>query len=297
MIMDEAGPQLSDGPPGPQPLGQAPMPAVLGAAGAGEPSLRPSGLGRLGSTNQVRPDQPRESLKEDGMSVVVEISAGGVELTDRPAFVVEGQRFTQIIGTDGEGVRTEAEPDRVLLRDEVAALPVLGEFVETRTEEGPVRGWWLGPGVPRMSGDRLAAMVLSGPEVRRVLLEPMLADARRIVTGRAGEAEQTVMVTLLAEARLHDQALRQHERWTAALVEDMHETAQRHEMCPVADALMERHGLPARSSDFDLRVEVTATLYLTRSGRDLAEAVSGVTKPEVLALLGADDLSIDVEQD
>ena len=236
------------------------------------------------------------------MSVVVEVPASEVPasvvaLTDRPAFVVEGQRFTQIIGLDGEGVRTDAEPGRVLLRDEVAALPVLGEFVETRTEEGPVRGWWLGAGVPRMSGDRLAVMVLSGQEVRRVFLEPMLADARRIVTGRAGEAEQAVMVTLLAEARQHDQTVRRHERWTEALVEDMHETASRNDMCPIADALMERHGLPARSSDFDLRVEVTATVYLTRSGRDLAEAVGAVTKPDVLALLGADDLSVEVEQD
>lgn len=237
------------------------------------------------------------------MSVVVEIPssettpASAVALTDRPAFVVAGQCFTQIIGVDGEGVRTDAEPGRVLLRDEVAALPLLGEFVETRNEEGPVRGWWLGEGVPRMNADRLAVLVLSGLEVRRVLLEPMLADARRIVTGRAGEAEQAVMVTLLAEARLHDQAMRQHERWTDALVADAHETAHRHDMCEVADALLERHGLPARSSDFDLRIEVTATVYLTRSGRDLAEAVSGVTKPDVLALLGADDLSIEVEQD
>lgn len=279
------------------PLGQAPMPAVLGTVSAGEPSPWASALGRLGCTNQVRPDQPRQSLKEDGMSVVVEIQAREVALSDRPAFVVEGHRFTQIIGADGEGVRTDVEPGRVLLRDEVAALPVLGEFVETRNEEGPVRGWWLGEGVPRMSGDRLAVMVLSGQEVRRVLLEPMLADARRIVTGRAGEAERAVMVTLLAEARLHDQAMRQHERWTDALVADAHETAQRHGLCEVADALLERHGLPARSSDFDLRVEVSATVYLTRSGRDLAEAVSGVTKQDVLMLLGADDLSIEVEQD
>ena len=69
------------------------------------------------------------------MSVVVEIPAREVALSDRPAFVVEGHRFTQIIGVDGEGVRTDVEPGRVLLRDEVAALPVLGEFVETRTEE------------------------------------------------------------------------------------------------------------------------------------------------------------------
>lgn len=55
--------------------------------------------------------------------------------------------------------------------------------------------------------------------------------------------------------------------------------------------------LPVRTREYELRVDVTATVYLTASGTDVDEAIRTVTNAEVFERLSAESIDIDVSED
>lgn len=227
--------------------------------------------------------------------VVVDAPAWSVDLIGRPAFMVADQRVTEIASTRGCGVFTVNEPHREMSDTEVVALPVLGEFLRTWNGSRDVDGHWLGLCPEGAVGGRLTGLVMEGAQVQRVSFEPGQVDARRVVTGRAGEGERSAMAAVLAEALAHERTKQAHESRIARLVEDAHAEADSRDWCGEFDDFLERAGLPRRSRDYLLRVEVTATLYVTHEGVSEDAAIDSLTKQEVFDLLKAEQIDVEAE--
>lgn len=227
--------------------------------------------------------------------VVVDAPVSSVDLIGRPVFVVADQRVTEIASTRGEAVFTADDPFRQVSGSEVVALPVLGEFLRTWNGSREVNGHWLGLTREGAAEGRLEALVMEGSQVQRVTFEPGNVDARRVVTGRASEGERAVMAAALAEALAHEQTRQAHEQWIARLVQDAHTEADSRDWCGDFDEFMERAGLPRRSQEYVLRVEVTATVYVTRAGVSDEAAIDSLTNQEVLNLMSAEHISFEAE--
>ena len=56
-------------------------------------------------------------------------------------------------------------------------------------------------------------------------------------------------------------------------------------------------GLPRRVRDYGLSVEVTATVYISRSGTSAEEAIDNLTRTDVWAALSADNIDWTAEED
>lgn len=230
------------------------------------------------------------------MSVSVEAPAWAVDLVERPALLEGGRVLTQVSAVRGQEVFTLHEPGRGRTGQEVVALPVTGESITAQTSEGEVRGYWLGMVLEAGCADRFEAFVLEGSVVRRVTFEPGQAEARQVVTGRATEGERVVMQALLTESCAHHQTWVTHQQRIDALVHDAHEYAENSDLCETFDDFMESHGMPRRSRDYELRVEVTATVYLTRSGGDVEDAIDSLTRQDVFDALGAEQIEYTAEE-
>ncbi len=229
------------------------------------------------------------------MTVSVESPTSSVDLVGRPAVLKDGGVMTTVTAVRGFDVFTAREPGQARPGGDVVTLPVVGELVD---DGDAVRGYWLGllEDAAVCADGRLEASVLSGSEVRTVSVEPSRVDARRVVTGRATEGERAAMSALLAEARAHRRTQQAHQARIDRLVEDAHEWADDNSLCTRFDDFMDEHSLPRRSRDYDLRVEVRATVYLTRTGTDADNAAESLTREDVFAAISADDISWDAEE-
>ena len=239
------------------------------------------------------------------MSVVVEapfvevplLSRGVVDLINRPAFVVDGQRFSRVSSVCGDEVFTADNPTRALTGDAVVALPMLGEFVRTHDGTQGVYGYWLGLVREVAQQGRLEAFVLEESRVRLVSFEPEQVEARQVVSGRATEGERVAMSALLVEAGAHERTKREHEDRLERLADAAHAEADERKWCSEFDDFLEAQGLPRRSRDYQLQVEVTATVYLSRSATSEDNAVDSLTTQEVFDLLTVQSIDYEASED
>jgi len=226
-----------------------------------------------------------------------EAPAWSVDLVGRPAAV--DREITTVTALRGNEVFTDREPGRGRDEGEVVALPVTGEFVHIDAGEAEVaRGYWLGLAEQTTRvGDEITVLLLAASIVREVTVRLELVEARRVVSGRATDGERAAMGALLAEARAHRRTRRDHAAWLDRLTEEAHTEADDRDWCGDFDDFMARVGLARRTRDYDLRVEVTATVYLTRNANSGEEAIDALTCEDVREALSCGDIKWEAEPD
>ncbi len=227
-------------------------------------------------------------------TMAAEAPAWSIDLVGRPAVV--DQEITTVTALRGSEVFTAREPGTGRDGETVVLLPVTGEFVEMPDViPSGVKGYWLGlvEAVTRVH-ETFSVFVLCGSTVRRLVMPVAKADARQLVTGRATEGERAAMGALLTEARAHHATRSDHEAWRDQIVAEAHGEADDREWCGEFDDFMARVGLPRRSRDYDLEVEVSATVRITLSATSESEAICALTREEVWAALGEDNITWEV---
>lgn len=227
-------------------------------------------------------------------TMAAEAPAWSIDLVGRPAVVDE--EITTVTALRGTEVFTASEPGTGREAETVVVLPVTGEFVEMPDViPSGVKGYWLGPvETGRHVRETFAVLVLSGATVHRLVMPVAKADARQLVTGRATEGERAAMGVLLTQVRAHDCTRREHEAWRDRLVAEAHEEADDREWCGEFDDFMDRVGLPRRSRDHILEVEVSATVRVVLNATSEEEARDAVTREEVWSALAEDNITWDV---
>lgn len=90
---------------------------------------------------------------------------------------------------------------------------------------------------------------------------------------------------------------RRHASWLADLTSRAHEQADDQDWCEQFDDFMESVGLERRTREYELRVSVTATVYLTREASNLTAAIESIDEDDVWSQLDSDDISFEVEED
>ena len=231
-------------------------------------------------------------------TMAAEAPVWSIDLVGRPAVV--DHEMTIVTALRGTEVFTAREPGIGREAESVVMLPVTGEFVEI-AEVMPsgeaVKGYWLGP---VETGGRVhetfSVLVLSESKVQRLVMPVAKADARQLVKGRASEGERAAMGALLTEARAHNCTRRDHEAWCDRLVSEAHSEADDRQWCGEFDDFMARVGLPRRSRDYDLEVEVSATVRVTLTATSEEEATDALTREDVWAALGEDNITWDVSE-
>ena len=227
-------------------------------------------------------------------TIIPDTAVSGLDLVGRPAIV--DQRLTTITAVDGQRLSTALDPDASLEAPDVLLLPHAGEYVEMPDViPSPVQGYWLGPVDETRIGEHFAALVLVGTRLTEVVMPTNQADARRLVTGAA--IDPAPMQALLAEARAHRRTRRENAEWVDRLVSIAHEEADDRGWCTEFDDVCDRIGIPRRTRDYDLRVEVTATVLVSRSATNADEAIDSLTREDVWAALSADNIEWDAEED
>lgn len=214
------------------------------------------------------------------------------DLIGRPA--LHGGTLTTITATRGNGVCTADNPELVRPAGEVATLPMTGELVELND----ATGYWIGflKTTPDFSKP-VEFLILTGEAVKVLACDVTHIDARQIVKNGLSPAASAPMVALLSEVRDHHATRQQHAEWVATLVANAHEKATFEGWCDQFDDFLEAHGLPRRTRDYDLRVEVTATVYLSAEGTSADDAVESLTIDEVWDALSKDNIDWEAEED
>ena len=90
--------------------------------------------------------------------------------------------------------------------------------------------------------------------------------------------------------------MRDHEAWRDRLVSEAHSEADDRQWCGEFDDFMDRVGLPRRSREYDLEVEVSATVRVTLTATSEEEATDALTRENVWAALGEDNITWDVSE-
>ena len=231
-------------------------------------------------------------------TMAAEAPVWSIDLVGRPAVV--NHEMTTVTALRGTEVFTALEPGIGREAESVVMLPVTGEFVEiaeVMPSREAVKGYWLGP---VESGGRVhetfSVLVLSESKVQRLVMPVAKADARQLVKGRASEGERAAMGALLTEARAHNCTRRDHEAWRDRLVSEAHSEADDRQWCGEFDDFMDRVGLPRRSREYDLEVEVSATVRVTLTATSEEEATDALTREDVWAALGEDNITWDVSE-
>ena len=217
-----------------------------------------------------------------------------IEMAGRTAFVEGGRVLTTVTHSSDTLVFTAHTAGQGLTETEVVTLPITGEFVTVDLNGRALAGHWLGLATEHPSANAVEAFVLTTAGVVEAIMVPSSTiEARRIVTPNVQKAERgTALTALLVEARKHRQAETTYRNRLDRLVESAHEYAEDNELCGKFDEFMEENSLPPRQKSFDLAVEVTATVYLTREGRDADDAAESVSKEEIVAYLDSSNISI-----
>lgn len=232
------------------------------------------------------------------MSVSVETPC--LDLVGRP--VLHDGVWTTVTAVEGEDVVLAVGGGMTARGVGVVALPVIGEFVVARSGRGEIRGCWLGlvddAGHHHGQVHEIDVFVLCGTTVRRVAVVPGSVDARAVVQGRVADGELAALGALLGEARAHGRTRHEQDERLARLVEAAHEEADDRGWCGDFDDFMEAQGLPRRTRDHNLRIEVRATVYLTRSSNTGVDgAINGLTQEDIWDALAIDDIGWEAEAD
>lgn len=237
-------------------------------------------------------------------------SAGIHALTmlGRAALLLETRSITQVLGYDGAALRV-TDRDEALSSDAAIPLPMCGEAIDTRDRtDRSLSAVYLGVCEPSAVTAHDAAdgsveiFVLREGSVFSTWVLPVHLDARYSVTGSPEESQGDLLRALAAqsqhvrrEQRQREAQVRAHQSTIDTLVSDAHDYADRNSLCEQFDEFMEEHGLPGRTRDFCVRVEVTATLYLARSACSVDEAVDEICRSDVAEALDRDRSSIEFE--
>lgn len=207
-----------------------------------------------------------------------------------------GRRAT-IVLANPDAFYLREEPGQAAPLDSVVLLPRLGEEVRIDALGSPVEGRWLGVDDISPGPDAVTFHVLVGDRVHtREAPVAETLDARTTVVRAATPETREAMTALAAQISLRQEVTRRHENRMQRLVEDAHEYATDHDLCERFDDFMHDHGLPRRSHDYELRVEINTTIYLTRSGTSLDDAISSVETAEVVDALNLSSSDYEVEE-
>lgn len=220
----------------------------------------------------------------------------------RNALVEGGSTLVQVVAITDEVVITADGAQHPL-----AAATILPRGGECITGPGIARTapWqWLGlvrPDEPRQPSAVLSGWVL-GPDglpVTRTFVTSDVDARTSVVTGCA-HAEPVLAGALVAVAvRRETTGAYYRERQQAQreeLAASAHRWADANNAGESFDEFLNECGLPGRERDFDLRVQISTTVFLTQSGSSLDQAIGAIESTDVLDSLDLDNSDYEVEQ-
>lgn len=205
-----------------------------------------------------------------------------LDLAGRPVLTASGTATTYPaqIGPDAAAITVtngEAHP-----AESLTPLPRTGEFVTTTDIAGArVEGYWL----CLHSTDaqpRLRVSVLTGEHVKTHEFDRANVNACAIVQGAADADQKRALTALAAEIISHERTVISNEQWRESLIADMHEAADRNDLCGAFDEFCRDHGLPARMRFYELRVTATLSLTISREAGSAEEAIDDLDKASVV---------------
>ena len=228
------------------------------------------------------------------MSVTTEPTAT-MDHQGAAALVNHGREVVQVASLTEDEVITATGARHAL--SAATLLPRGGECVSVETAAGTVSGRWLGTaGAPETSG-LIRGWVLEGDgEPREHAFIPGVIDARASVTQPCPHADVTMAAAVLASIISRERISQYHQARMDTLVADAHQWADDNDLCGRFDEFMDEHGLPMRERDFELCVNVRATVYLTRRATTLEGAIEEVDEDAVRAEIDFTDHPYNVEQ-
>jgi len=236
-------------------------------------------------SNDIRGLTSPDPTCEEWVSVTV-TDMGVVEVSERDVFSpTQGVVLSRVEVSDGQARCAVAAGVSADLA-EVIPLPMMGERVEVATEQGMVVGVWVqrittpGSHLDERNGFVTALLVVGG-ELRQMRCQAGEWDARRTVREQPDPPLRDVLALLLAEQAASRDQLVTHEAWRDNLVAEAHDWATREDLCGRFDDFMSEMGLPGRSRDYSVAVEVTFTVYVSVSAVDAEDAEEMVSRQDV----------------
>ncbi|MFE5309900.1 hypothetical protein [Isoptericola sp. NPDC056605] len=205
--------------------------------------------------------------------------------------IANGQ-LTTVTRVDGDTLYVEHEPGRALAAGGVVVLPTTGEPV---TVNGDPRVWVgtdtaLTGAVALREGNLWTVWVSPSGDVYSGQHAITELDARKIVTGPPEPGMRAAMTAISNQRRAQQAAAADRAEWIERLTDEAHTYANDNALCERFDEFMEEHGMRRRTRDYDLRVEVTATLYITRNAESVDDAINDLERDDVWAHLNSSDL-------
>lgn len=228
-------------------------------------------------------------------------------LSGRTVIVKDGgEVFHAAKSAPGSVSVTVGTPERVLGPDEFTPLPLPGEQVATVTDEGEhVTGRFLTADLEENSHLRMrcprVALLIETPADNAIVrwvsnVEVNQWDARQCVRGdSSGVTVESLTTALVGQVRDRQSEDRKRAVWLSNLTSRAHDEGNDREWCGEFDDFLESVGLERRTREYDLRVEVTATLHFTRVATTLDAAIDAIDEEDVWDRLTSDDISFEVE--
>ena len=228
------------------------------------------------------------------MSVTTEPTAT-LDHQGAAALVNRGREVVQVASLTEDEVITATGARHAL--SGATVLPRGGECITTETAAGTVSGRWLGTGGAPETPGLICGWVLEGDgEPREHVFIPGVIDARASVVRQCPHADVAMAAAVLASITARASIGQYHQARMDTLVSDAHQWADDNDLCERFDEFMDEHGLPMRERDFELRVEVATTVYLTRTATTLEGAMQSVDADAVREAINLDDDSYSVEE-
>ena len=221
----------------------------------------------------------------------------------RSALVDSGASLVQVAAITDEAVITTDGGQHPLAGATI--LPLGGECITGPGIDAGAPWRWLGlvtSDEPRRASSAVSGWVLeAGGFPASRIFAALDIDARTSVVAGCAHAEPMLAGALVAGAVRRESTgayYRERQRdQREELANDAHRWADDNDVGNSFDDFLNDHGLPGRERDFDLRVAVSTSVYLTLSGSSLQEAKDAVTATDVLDGLDLSEADLDVEED
>ena len=233
-----------------------------------------------------------------------ETTAGGQveDRLDGRRVWVAGRWIT--VGSASSGVVVDTT-GQAFARNSLIVPPEVGDRVRVVTTDGAaLDGYWLGQTeLPAGEGPVIEATVFTTQgaiETRRASITTLLDESSCRVEGEPNP--ETVRLLVGQLAYVGEAARKADERFQAridSIVEEAHQEARDRDWCSEFDDFMERMGLPRRMHEYELRVQVPATVWVTVEAESLEDAKNQVDSEMVWDRLQRSDLDMseaDIEE-
>lgn len=226
-----------------------------------------------------------------------------MSVTTQPAMAMDYRGNKALVGTENTlveitditGETATTTDGRHHGVDNVAILPVGGQCLaaepagrrwlgiaqESATLEQVVHGWVLD------ADGALEKATFTREEI----------DARTAVAQDCPHSDAPMAAALMGSLASRVRLEEDHQGRMDTLVSEAHQWANDNSLCETFDDFMDEQGLARRERDFQLRVEVCATVYLTCRAATLEDAVEAVDADEVRAGIDFDQHPYSVEED